>query len=224
MTDHVSYSQTDKIATLTMDDGKANALGFEMISALSDALKKAESDANVILLKGRPGIFSAGFDLKVMNKGQEAMAELVGKGANLLLDLFLHPQPIVMACSGHSLAAGALILLTGDYRVGIDGEFKIGLNETAIGMTMPHFGIELARDRLGSKALTQAVLNAQLYSPKEAAAIGYLDQSVDQNQLDFAVQEKLKTLLSLDSKAFAASKKGIRNTTAELIRHNLQEK
>ena len=76
MTDHVSYSQTDNIATLTMDDGKANAFGFEMISALSDALKKAESDADVVLLTGRPGIFSAGFDLKGMNKGQQAMAAL----------------------------------------------------------------------------------------------------------------------------------------------------
>jgi enoyl-CoA hydratase len=207
-----------------MDDGKANAFGFDMMSALSDALKKSESDAGVVLLTGRPGIFSAGFDLKVMNKGQQAMADMIGQGANLLMDLFLHPQPIVMVCSGHSLAAGALILLTGDYRVGIDGEFKIGLNETAIGMTMPHFGIELARDRLGSKTLTQAVLNAQLYNPKEAVDIGYLDQSVDKNQLEFTVQEKLKSLLSLDGKAFAASKKGIRNTTAELIRNNLQGK
>ena len=146
MTDHVSYSQTDNIATLTMDDGKANAFGFEMISALSEALAKAQSDAGIVLLKGRPGVFSAGFDLKVMNEGQQAMADMIGRGANLLMDLFLHPQPIVMACSGHSLAAGALILLTGDYRVGVDGAFKIGLNETAIGMTMPHFGIELVFD------------------------------------------------------------------------------
>lgn len=221
MTDHVSYSQTDNIATLTMDDGKANAFGFEMISALSEALAKAQSDAGIVLLKGRPGVFSAGFDLKVMNEGQQAMADMIGRGANLLMDLFLHPQPIVMACSGHSLAAGALILLTGDYRVGIDGAFKIGLNETAIGMTMPHFGIELARNRLGSEALTQTVLNAQLYDPKEAAVIGYLDQSVEHSQLDFTVQEKLKSLLSLDKKAFAASKRAIRTTTAELIRSHL---
>ncbi len=215
MTDHVRYDQTDDIATLTMDDAKANALGFDMIDALSDALAKAESNAKVVLLRGRPGIFSAGFDLKVMNKGQQAMADMVGQGANLLIDLFLHPQPIVMACSGHALAAGALILLTGDYRIGIDGDFKIGLNETAIGMTMPHFGIEIARERLGSEALTQAVLNAQLYNPQDAAAIGYLDQAVSEGEFDATVHEKLKILLSLDGKSFAATKKGIRNTTAQ---------
>ncbi len=222
MTNYVNYEQSDEIATITMDDGKANAFGFEMMGALADAFAKAESDAKAVLLKGRPGIFSAGFDLKVMNKGQQDMANMVGQGTKLLLDLFLHPQPVVMACSGHSLAAGALLLLTGDYRIGLNGDFKIGLNETAIGMTMPHFGIEIARERLGSQALTQAILNAQLYNPQEAAAIGYLDQSADENKLNDLVQEKLQALSSLDGNAFAATKKGIRHTTAQLIRDNLK--
>jgi enoyl-CoA hydratase len=221
MTDFVMYDQQDGIATLTMDDGKANAYGPSMISALSEALQKAKSDAKIVLVKGRPGIFCAGFDLKIMTQGDEARLDMVNRGASLLLDLYLHPQPIVMACTGHALAAGAVLLLAADYRVGLKGDFKLGLNETTIGMTMPTFGIEMARDRLGSENLTQAVLNARLYNPEEAVAVHYLDEAVHQDQYNSVIETKLEAMLSIATPAFAATKIGIRGSVAKTIRESL---
>jgi len=221
MTEFVHYEQQDDIATVTMDDGKANAFGPTMIAALGDALERANSDAKVLLIKGRPGVFCAGFDLKEMSKGDDARQAMVNSGAELLLKLYLHPQPIVVASGGHALAAGALLLLCGDYRIGQQGEFKIGLNETAIGMTMPTFGIEMARDRLGSEHLTQAVLNAQLYSPDEALTVNYLDQVATPESFDQVIEGRLKSLLALDSKAYAGSKLGIRGAVGQRIRASL---
>ncbi len=221
MTDFVTYDQQDGIATLSMDDGKANAYGPSMISALSEALERAKSDAKVVLIKGRPGIFCAGFDLKIMTKGEDARLDMVSRGAELLLDLYMHPQPIVMACTGHALAAGAVLLMSADYRIGLKGDFKLGLNETTIGMTMPAFGIEMARDRLGSENLTQAVLNARLYSPEEAVTVHYLDEAVDENQFEKALGTRLDAMMSIASPAFAATKIGIRSVVEKKIRESL---
>lgn len=222
MTDFVQYDQQDDIATLTMDDSKANAFGPNMIAALSSALEQAKTEAKIVLIKGRPGVFCAGFDLKEMTKGEEARRNMVNSGADLLLKLYLHPQPIVMVCTGHALAAGALLLLSSDYRIGLKGDFKIGLNETAIGMAMPTFGIELARDRLGSQHLTQAVLNAHLYSPEQAVTVNYLDEAAEQDKIDSIVEAKLKALVALDAGAFAASKIAIRGANEKLIRESLK--
>lgn len=221
MSDYVNYEQQGDIAILSMDDGKANAYGLNMIKALSEALQRAESEAKVTVIRGRTGLFSAGFDLKVMAQGADAQREMVTKGAETILDIFTHPQPVIIAATGHALAAGALLLLTGDHRIGLNGNFKIGLNETAIGMAMPQFGIEMARNRLGEANLTQAVLNAQLYSPTEAVELGYLDQAVDQDRFDAAIQSKAESLLALDGKAFAATKARLRKELAKAIRATL---
>lgn len=110
MTQPVAYELENDIAILTMDDGKANALNPAMIKALSEALDRAEREAKAIVLTGRQGIFSGGFDLKVMNEGPQAAAAMVDAGAQLMLRIYLHPLPIVAACTGHAIAAGVIIL------------------------------------------------------------------------------------------------------------------
>jgi enoyl-CoA hydratase len=85
---------------------------------------------------------------------------MVEAGAELLLKIYMHPQPVIIGCTGHAVAAGALLLLTGDYRIGISGDFKIGLNETSIGLSLPTFGLELARDRLDGRYLNRANMGA----------------------------------------------------------------
>ena len=91
---------------------------------------------------------------------------------------------------GHALAAGALLLLTTDVRIGSDSPAKIGLNEVAIGMPLPIFAVEFARDRLTKKTFTQATMGARVFSPEEAAVAGYLDRVVPADTvLDEAVAE-----------------------------------
>lgn len=168
---------------ITMDDGKANALGFDMLAQLDAALDSAEQAGKVVVIAGRHGKFSAGFDLSVMGQGGDDMLDLLRKGANLSRRLLGFPTPVVLAVSGHALAMGALLLLSADYRVGVHGTYKIGLNEVAIGMTLPYFGIELARDRLAKKHLGPAVALARVYDAEGALEAGYLDEAVSEEDL-----------------------------------------
>lgn len=210
------------IAILTMDDGRANALGHAMIDALNAALDEAEGKAKAVLISGRDKRFCAGFDLDVMGSGPENVRKLVTAGAELLMRLYEYPLPVVMACTGHSLAAGGLLLLAGDARIGTEGDFRIGLPEVAIGMTMPVFGIELARDRLARNRFTEAVTQARIYGPADAVAVGYLDEAVPAAGLMETAKARALTLAALQQPAFANTKRKERQATIALIRSTLK--
>ena len=148
MSELISYHLEDGIATLTLSNGKVNAISPDVIAAFNSALDQAVADRAVVIITGQPGILSGGYDLKVMTAGPKEAVSLVTQGSTLARRLLSHPFPVIVACPGHAVAKGAFILLSADYRIGVDGPFSIGLNEVQIGMTMHHAGIELARDRL----------------------------------------------------------------------------
>ncbi len=175
MSDAVRVEIREEVALVTLDDGKANALSHAVIEAVHAALDRAEAEAGAVVIAGRAGRFSAGFDLSVMREGGDAVGNLVGAGARLALRLYEFPVPVVIACTGHALAMGGILLLSADYRIGAAGDFKIGLNEVAIGMTLPIFGVEFARERLSKRHLTRAVAQAEIYDPAGAVDAGFLD-------------------------------------------------
>lgn len=211
----VTTSIADGVATITLDDGKANALSQPMAEAIGAALDQAEA-ARAIVLRGRPGVLCGGFDLKVIRGGTPAdRTAMTRAGYHLLARLYLLPQPLVIACTGHAVAAGALMLLTGDVRIGLRGDFRIGLNETAIGLALPQIGIELARERLTQAALPQATIAARLYAPDDALAAGYLDQVADPAALDATIAAALDPLLRLDASAYAATKRRLRQAAMD---------
>ena len=221
MSDLVTIDIQDGIATLTMDDGKANALSLAMSTALNAALDREEKEAKLIILQGRPGVLCGGFDLKVIRGDDEAAkAEMRNAGMVLLQRLYLSPQPLVIACTGHSVAAGGLMLLTGDTRIGVQGDFKIGLNEVAIGLALPVAGIELARDRLVPDALTSAVVLSHLYEPDAAAKVGYLDKAVAAGDLTTEAQAAARAMLGLDPAAFAETKQRMRQPIIDRMTAN----
>ncbi|HAQ27465.1 MAG TPA: crotonase/enoyl-CoA hydratase family protein, partial [Pseudomonas sp.] len=152
MSDLVAYQLDDGIATLTLNNGKVNALSPAVFEALNAALDRAEQDRAVVILTGQPGILSGGYDLKVMTSSPENAMALVATGSTLSRRMLAHPFPIVVACPGHAIAKGAFLLLSADYRIGVEGAFNIGLNGVQIGMTMHHAGIAMARDRLRKSA------------------------------------------------------------------------
>ena len=168
----------DGIATLTLSNGKVNAVSPDVIDAFNKALDQAEQDKAVVIITGQPGILSGGYDLKEMMKGPQNALDLVAKGSTLARRMLSHPFPVIVACPGHAVAKGAFILLSADYRVGIDGPFNIGLNEVQIGMTMHHVGIELARDRLTKAVFQRSVINGEMFNPQGAKDAGFLDAVV----------------------------------------------
>lgn len=214
---------SDEVAIVRMDDGKANALGPAMLDALDAAFDRAEREAKAVVLAGRPGRFCAGFDLKHMMAGPESARALVTRGADVLLRMYAHPQPVVVACTGHALAGGALVVLCGDVRLGTAGEFKLGLNEVAIGLPLPILAIELARDRLDPRHLTEATLLARQFDPEAARDAGYLDHVVPADQLLPRALDEARRLAGLGSVPFAASKRALRRDTIRHIRDTLEE-
>ncbi|HJP35655.1 MAG: crotonase/enoyl-CoA hydratase family protein [Gammaproteobacteria bacterium] len=219
MSDAIDYERVEETALITIDDGKANAFGYSVIEAFNAALDRAENDARAVAILGRPGLLSGGFDLAVIRGGDESeIMRLVVAGARLLMRLYGHAQPVIVGATGHAVALGALMLLAADHRLGIRGDFKIGLNETAVGLPLPAFAIELATARLSPLALTAATLGANMYDPDAAAKVGYLDEVTEPEALRETALARAEAMAKLDGPAFAASKSALRG---EAIRRAL---
>jgi enoyl-CoA hydratase len=174
-----------------IDDGKANALSKRIIAGVLAAVGEAESDDAIssLVIHGREGKFSAGFDLTVMRSGDlAALTDLVSDGGELVRRLYGASVPVVAACTGHALAAGALMLLGCDLRVGADIDCKIGLNEVAIGMVLPDWAFTIATARLSDRHLQRSVATARITDAATAVDIGYLDEVVPAEEvLDVAL-------------------------------------
>ncbi len=189
----VSYEVRDGIAHVTIDNGKANALSHDVIDGLGDALTRAEdagADVGALLVTATPGMFSGGFDLAVMRSTPEAAGTLVTDGGELIARMYGSEMPVIVACTGHAIAAGALLLLGADARLGARGEFRIGLIETQLGMVLPRWAVELSEERLSRRHFQAATVGARIYDPDGAAAAGFLDDVVPPEALaDAAVAE-----------------------------------
>ncbi len=206
MSDLLTYSHADRIARITLDDGKVNALSIAMLREIHAALDQAEADGAVVLLGGREGYLSAGFDLRVFRSEPERLPEMLRLGATLCERMLSFPTPVLVACSGHAVAAGSFLLLSADARIGVDGAFTIGLNEVRIGLTMPLFVIELARHRLAPAHFDRAVITAAMYEPADAIAAGFLDRVAAPGDLAEASAEAAADLAGLNPEAHAATK------------------
>ena len=210
MNEFVTYQSEANFLVITIKNGKANAISHEVIHGLNRSLDKAQQENKVVILTGQNGIFSAGFDLKVMTKSSESARELVIKGSKLSLRMLSFPQPIIVLCSGHAIAKGAFLLLSSDYRIGIAGDFKIGLNEVMIGMTMHHAGIAIAKARLSEVYLNRSVNNAEIYNPKEAIKAGFLDMIVPEKELLSTAIKVAEMFSKLNKKAHFETKLKVR--------------
>jgi enoyl-CoA hydratase len=217
MSKGIGYRLADGVATITMDDGKVNALSPRLLEELNVALDQAQADGAVVVLTGRDGIFSAGFDLAVLRAGGPAAAGMVRSGFELAARLLEFPAPVLAACTGHAVAMGAFLLLSADYRIGVAGPFRITANEVAIGLTMPQAAVELCRARLTPAAFARAVTLAEVYSPQEAAVAGFLDRVVSHPDLGDAVTEVTGWLSRLDRGAHVATKARARLALAQAV-------
>ncbi|MGI9590332.1 MAG: crotonase/enoyl-CoA hydratase family protein [Myxococcota bacterium] len=221
--DKVHYSLENQTAVIHMDDGRVNGLSPDMLAAIDAQLTRAEKEAAAVVLVGREGRFSAGFDLSTMGAGREAAGAMVAAGAELLVRMAEFPIPLVAACSGHAIAAGALLLLASDLRVGTKGDFKIGLNEVTIGMTLPVFALELARERLSKRHYTRATQLAEIYAPEGAIDAGFLDELAAPEALRETACAAAERLASLQQPAFRATKQRNAAAMTARVRASLDE-
>ncbi|TXI35246.1 MAG: crotonase/enoyl-CoA hydratase family protein [Aquipseudomonas alcaligenes] len=217
MSDLISYQLEDGIATLTLNNGKVNAISPDVIVAFNAALDQAVQDRAVVIITGQPGILSGGYDLKVMTSSPQNAVALVTAGSTLARRMVAHPYPIIVACPGHAIAKGAFILLSADYRIGVEGPFNIGLNEVQIGMTMHHAGIELARDRLRRSAFHRSVINGEIFNPEGAMDAGFLDKVVPAEQLMATAVAAAQQLKKINMTAHKNTKLKVRKAFLETL-------
>lgn len=223
MQDIATYKLEGTVATIQMDDGKVNVVSPALIKSVGLALDRARSDQAAVVLTGRPGVLSAGFDRNVLLGGGDAALEMLVGGFKLAERLLSFPRPVVVACTGHALAMGAFLALAGDYRIGVRGSFKVGANEVAIGLTMPRFATELCKLRLAPTYLQRSVLNAEIYDPETAVAAGFLDRVVGVEDLGATAQQVAAQLAQLPAHAFAYTKQRLREDALARLRHAIEQ-
>jgi enoyl-CoA hydratase len=214
----VSYILDNSVATIVLDDGKVNVLSVPMQTAINAALDQAAADGAVVVLMGREGRFSAGFDLATLNAGGPDALTMLRGGFELAERLLSFPTPVVIACTGHTIAMASFLLLSGDYRVGAAGPFKITANEVAIGMRLPWAAIELCRHRLTPAAFNRATILAEVFTPDDAVAAGFLDRVVPAAELRDAAQQIALGLAQLDMTAHTGTKLRVREAALTALR------
>ena len=219
--DPVTCSIDDGVAVVRLDDGKVNVVSHRAIELLHGALDRSLEEATAIAIIGREGKHSAGFDLTEMTAGIERTQALVGAGGHLLMRIYGHPQPVVVGVTGHALAAGALLCLVGDLRIGGDGPAKIGLNETAIGMGLPHYGWELARERVAPEHLRRAAVQAEIYDATTAVDAGYLDRIVPAADVERVAIEEARRLGQLPASAYRHTKLALHQPLIDRVEPNI---
>lgn len=220
----VNTEQHDSTLVITMDDGKKNAITHDALQNLAAALDQAEQSEAVVVLAGRPGSFCAGFDISVLRSGdQVAFGRLASAGAELLLRLYSFPGPVISACTGHAFTIGALWLLASDYRIGTNGAFKIGMNETRLGQGFPDWALEPLRAQINPQQLESVVLHSKIFSPEGAIQAGFLHEVVDETQVMDRALAVAAEFAELPRSAFRRTKNTLRGASVELMTKSVEE-
>jgi len=210
MNEAITYTQRDGIAEIHLDDGKVNAMTLAVFEALNAALDRAEQERALVVV-GRPGVFSAGLNVKVLPglPAAELRTTLVAF-ARTLLRVFTFPRPTVAAVSGHAIAGGAILAFACDHRYAASGPFRLQLNETAIGLTLPSWAIVICESVIARRHEAEAMLHARAYAPEEALARGLVDAVVPPDVLLEQAREAAAPLTKLDLPGYAATKARLR--------------
>ena len=225
MSELVRSERRDAVSTLVMDDGRMNVQSAAMLEALGAALDRAQADGTVVVLTGREGVFSAGFDLAVFQKGTKAeQVRMLTLGARITERLLSFPAPVVVACNGHAIAMGAFLVLSADIRLGVsDLPCKIMTNEVAIGLTVPRFATEVCRQRLAPSWFNRALITAEPYDAAKAATAGFLDELVPAADLAAKAHETALALSKLSREHHTATKLRARAPALAALRRAIEE-
>lgn len=219
--DSVHYQLQDGIAVITLDDGKRNALPPSVLKGIYAAFRQAEKDKAVVILTGREGVFSAGYDLKVMKSGGVDTLRMLRAGYSLTARIMEYPYPVIVACNGHAFAMGVFMMLSADYIIGSRGDFQVAANEVALGLTMPRVACTTMKQRLTPAAYQRTIVLSESFTPEAAVSAGFFDELVEPSQLLDRARALAATVGKLDMRAHADTKRRIRASQISAIRRQV---
>lgn len=209
----------DGVLDVRLDDGGPNVLRPEVCDALAAALTSHPDAA--VLLRGRDGMFSAGLDLRWMIANPpDRIGDLLRACGRMLMTVWVHPRPVVVAATGHAVAAGTMLAMAGDHVVAADGG-TWGLNETVNGMEIPRFGIDLAAARLTPRDLDGLLVAGERLDARRAVTVGMADVVVEPDEVLARAEERLAHLAALPAAAYAGNKHRIRGHRATRVLEEL---
>ena len=202
-----TLKKEDNVSILTLDDGKANVFSSEMSQHINECLDDVPTEDGCLVITGREGIFSAGFDLKTIEGGDMKLIQnMTINGFKLLSRIFAFPRPVIAACSGHGIALGTFLLCCCDYRIGVKGDFMLGANEMRTNMVIPLPILELIKFRVAQSHKYRAVLGAEMYTLENAIDAGLMDEVVESDNLMKVALEKATDLATMGHPAYSMTK------------------
>ena len=219
-----TLTKENDISVIKLDDGKANAFSYEMLIQINNLLEKVSRDSGALVITGREGLFSGGFDLKTFATGDmEKVSKMVQLGYRLLLELFSFERPVIAAVSGHSIALGLFIACSADYRIAIDGEYVCQANEVRNNMDIPTPIMEILKARVNKNYFYPAVLHSDPFSVQDSIAAGYIDEVVAEQDFMNRVIEKATELASLPHPFYANTKKSAQEDIRQKISDGIKK-
>jgi len=202
-----TLSQENNVSIIRLDDGKANAFSHEMLTRFNELLAEVPRDSGSLIITGREGLFSGGFDLKTLATGDmEKIRKMVILGYKTLLDLYGFDRPLIAAVTGHSIALGLFVTCCADYRIAIDGQYICQANEVRNNMDIPTQIMEILKARVNKNYFYPAVYHSDAYSMKDSIAVGYIDEVVSEDNFMERVMQKAEELSSLPHPFYANTK------------------
>jgi enoyl-CoA hydratase len=166
----------------------------------------ADSDVRAVVLTGAGRFFSGGLDLSAAHAGDEGIAPLATLYRETHVKLLTLPKPTIAMMNGHAIAGGLILVLACDYRLGLDADYKIGVNEVAIGASYPKVAFEIARLRLSHARAAELLLGAALYPASEAIRLGVVDELFPAEKLEVTVMRRAERMGGFPREAYAHTK------------------
>ena len=220
MTESILFTQAGKTGTITLDDGKANAMSIAWFAALGAALDQAEAaELSALVFRGRPGFFSGGLDIKKLpTLSADELKKLTRDFAAVMLRVLAFPVPTIARIEGHAIAGGAILALACDLRLALDGTHRFQMNEVAIGIPVPEWMILIAETCVPKAEMVKLLLHARPYTIREAAAAGLVHAvHPDVAALDAQVAVAIESLAPLNRTAYAKSKRQMRQASIDAV-------
>lgn len=204
------------VRELRLDRPPVNALNMELIAALRQAVEAAPQDGvRALILSGAPGRFSAGLDVPLLlGLNRTAIAALWREFYALLKALASSPIPIAAAITGHAPAGGTVLPLFCDWRVGAEGDFKLGLSEVQVGIVLPPMILAALRRQIGSRKAERLAVTGVLISSLEALDVGLVDELVAAERVVSRALDWCQAVLALPAEAMTVTR---RNARADLV-------
>lgn len=202
----IDHQVREGLLHLELNRPPVNALNQELLDELSEALNGA-ANSEAVVISGREGIFSAGLDLRELALlGRGPMLELWKSFYRTLSKLALCPVPVVAAVTGHNPAGGTVLTLCTDYRVAAAGDYRLGLNEVAVGLPVPPLVYKMYARLVGPRNAARSLLQAHLMSPDEALSIGLVDEVCRTDQVKDKATEWASCIVNLPAEAVRATR------------------